>query len=193
MSVILGTECTRRLEKAVTQAAGQSQSDHTATVGKTGEQNCRSTFEVVLFRAAFFLAFFRAFRCSELVAAATDDASGRALSRADITLGQRELRITLRRSKTDQQAQGVHVIVHTGPGRAPCLVRSLKEYLAIRPDQQGMLLLHENGACLSRYQFISVFRACLKKASYPTGQLGDTPFGSGQPHKPMKWGFPLKR
>lgn len=60
---------------------------------------CLSAFEATLFRAAFSLAFFRAFQMSELEARSRDDISGRMLAVSNISIKRSELHIQLRRSK----------------------------------------------------------------------------------------------
>lgn len=88
---------------------------------------CQPAFEAALFKAAFSLAFFRAFRMSELLACARDDRSNRALAIMDISIKGSELHIQLRRSKTDQLVQGAQIILHSGPKSMPCPVCSFQE------------------------------------------------------------------
>lgn len=127
---------------------------------------CHSAFEAVLFKAAFFLAFFGALRCSELVIGSRADVEGRALAVTDVTIRDSVLQVVLRWSKTDQSAHGAHIILHAGPRGTPCPVRNMRKYLAVRPPVSELLLVHADGSCLSRYQFVSVFRACLSAAGF---------------------------
>lgn len=60
-----------------------------------------SAYEATLFAATFSLAFFGAFRISELVARSKLDSSGTALNRKDASLAGNTLTVVLRRSKTD--------------------------------------------------------------------------------------------
>lgn len=65
-----------------TQATRQAKAGHTGFTAALGEalpRVCTSTYEVILFQAAFILALFRAFCCSELVAESKQDQSGRAI------------------------------------------------------------------------------------------------------------------
>lgn len=89
---------------------------------------CTSDFEVTLFRATFSLAFFGAFRCSELVAGFKGDHSGRALEVSDISTKNSELCIHLHKSKTDQLTGGGGASYYTLPKRgrfARCIAQRL--------------------------------------------------------------------
>lgn len=68
----------------------------------------------------------------------------------------------LQRFKTDQTGRGKSVQVFPIPGSPMCPVGAVREFLQMRPVAGGSFLLHADGAPLSRYQFVAVFRKCLQ-------------------------------
>ncbi|XP_054854861.1 integrase/recombinase xerD homolog [Eublepharis macularius] len=140
---------------------------------------CWSPGEARLFRAAFMVAFYGAFRVSEIVAGSRSDTSGRALAASDLTCSPRLVTITLRRSKTDQRGRGSTVTLRAARRRVLCPVRAVRAFLDCRPLGPGPLFIHEDGSPLSRYQFSSVLRACLLAAGLPPMQFGSHSFRIG--------------
>ncbi|XP_054856230.1 integrase/recombinase xerD homolog [Eublepharis macularius] len=140
---------------------------------------CWSAFEVQLFRAAFLITFFGAFRVSEVASGSRSDMSGRALAVSDITCSPRRATIRLRRSKTDQRGRGASVTLRAAAGRHLCPVRAIRAYLALRPPFPGPLFAPEDKLPLTRYQFASVLRACLRHAGFPPMRFGTHSFRIG--------------
>ncbi|XP_073476856.1 uncharacterized protein [Aquarana catesbeiana] len=120
---------------------------------------CSSDYEVSLFKVAFVLAFFGAFRIGELVSPSKTVQGG--VGCKEVTLEEDGVSIFLRKSKTDQEGRGRMVRVYSILGSPQCPVGAVREFLKVRPDCQGPLLIHANGDMLSRFQFIAVFRKCL--------------------------------
>lgn len=120
---------------------------------------CSSSYECLLFTAAFSLAFFGVFRVGELVSPSKKEAGGILVQDVRACTGSVCLR--LRRSKTDQLGKGIDVWLHALPGSPVCPVRTVGEFGKIRPVGEGPFLCHENGAYLSKFQFVAVFRKCL--------------------------------
>ena len=143
------------------------------------EDVCSTPYEAALFRAAFALAFYGAFRSSELLPASKDDRQGSALARHDIQVSGSQLVIRLRHSKTDQRGKGSTIILPSAPPGDPCPVQSVAYYLMVRPSLPGPLLLHTNGQCLSRYQFMAVLRTCIGLLNMPPEQFGIHSFRIG--------------
>ena len=73
-----------------------------AQIGTVWEEVCSDQFEVSLFKAATPIAFFGALRISELVVAGKSNRSLSSLERKDVVISDRQVVITLRRSKTSQ-------------------------------------------------------------------------------------------
>ncbi|KAJ1130826.1 hypothetical protein NDU88_009173 [Pleurodeles waltl] len=103
---------------------------------------CDTPYEELLFSVTFSLAFFGAFRTSELVARSRSDASDRALIWADLKMGQDMAELKVRRSKTDQRGLGVVVRLRVLGDPVCCPIKLLRRYMACRPSGPGYLLLH---------------------------------------------------
>ncbi|XP_077315653.1 integrase/recombinase xerD homolog [Lithobates pipiens] len=121
---------------------------------------CSSAYETVLFTAAFSLAFYGAFRIGELVCRSKRVAGG--LLDQDVQVVADRVSIRLRRSKTDQRGKGVAITLLALPGSVVCPVAAVRAFRAVRPGRAGPFLVHEEGSFLSRFQFVSVFRQCLR-------------------------------
>lgn len=113
-----------------------------------------------MFKTAFSLAFFVAFRISELVSP-SKRVHGGMLDR-EVTCGEDRVSLLLRWSKTDQAGRGRRVQIFAVPALPLCPVGAVREFLTVRPDLAGSFLLHADGSPLSRFQFISIFRKCLR-------------------------------
>lgn len=112
---------------------------------------CSLHYQQVLFRAAFVLAFFGAFRVSELVSPSRRVVGG--LLFQDIQSSDKLVTILVRHSKTDQQGKGVRVELFMGNCLQLCPVTALQQFLGVCPLGDGALFVHQNWACLSRFQF----------------------------------------
>lgn len=121
---------------------------------------CTSRYEGSLFKAAFSLAFYGAFRIGELVSPSRRLAGG-PLQQA-VRVGDNRVCLRLRRSKADQRGRGVNVLLFALQGSRVCPVEAVREFLGVRPAGMGPYLLHEDGSYLSKFQFVSVFRKCLR-------------------------------
>ncbi|XP_077329230.1 integrase/recombinase xerD homolog [Lithobates pipiens] len=138
---------------------------------------CTSGYEAHLFRTAFSLAFFGAFRVGELVSPAKTVGGG--LLGQDVTVGDGYLCLKLRRSKTDQSGKGVDVWLYALPGSEICPVAAVTEFVKMRPQGEGPLLVHRDGSFLSKFQFITVFRKCLKAGGFDGAQFASHSFRIG--------------
>ncbi|XP_073453710.1 integrase/recombinase xerD homolog [Aquarana catesbeiana] len=121
---------------------------------------CSSEYEVVLFKVAFVLAFFGAFRIGELVSPSKKVQGGIRLQ--EVQLDEEGVSIFLRKSKTDQGGRGRMVRIYPIHGSPQCPVGTVRKFLKVRPDFQGPLLVHQKGTWLSRFQFVAVFKKCLQ-------------------------------
>ncbi|KAJ1089006.1 hypothetical protein NDU88_002160 [Pleurodeles waltl] len=86
-------------------------------------------YEELLFAVTFSLAFFGAFRASELVANAKSDTSYRALKWGDLKLGVDMIELRVRHSKTDQKGMGVLVRLRGFEDPKCCPVELLRRRL----------------------------------------------------------------
>ena len=169
----------QRLEGARPDARRPIDSNRLAAIWEALGAICASPAEVLLFRAAFSLAFYGAFRVGELVARSkTDDGGG--LQWTDLELQEGMLAIRLARSKTDQLGRGSRITLHRCPGEKVCPVANLEAYMAIRPVGAGSaLLLHSDATPLSRYQFTRVLAKAVAAAGLPPGGLTPHSFRIG--------------
>ncbi|KAJ1214051.1 hypothetical protein NDU88_001679 [Pleurodeles waltl] len=93
---------------------------------------CNTKYEELLFAVTFSVAFFGAFRSSELVVKAKGDTSYRALRWGDLQIGQDMVELTVRRSKTDQKGKGVVVCLRGLGDPKCCPVELPRRYTACR-------------------------------------------------------------
>ncbi|KAM3918946.1 uncharacterized protein RB166_013684 [Leptodactylus fuscus] len=149
---------------------------------------CFGSYEVLLFRLAFVLAFFGAFRVSELVSPATGRPGG--LRLADCVVREGVLSCVVRRSKTDQVGRGLVVRLHPLAGSCVCPVACFESFLARRPSGGVALLIHENLSCLSRFQFVQVLRRGLDLLGLPAKDYSSHSFRIGAATEAARWGLP---
>lgn len=103
---------------------------------------CASAYEVWFFRVAFLLAFFGAFRISELVSPSKKVQGG--IWYQDVLCREEEVSLLLHKSKTDQGGKGKRVTFFSLPGSPMCPVRAVRGFLEERP-----------------VQFVTIFRKCV--------------------------------
>ena len=122
------------------------------------EHICDSRYEILLFRAAYTLAFFGLFRVGELVFSSSDMAN-RPLFLSDLKdfVPTREFTVYLRRSKTNQSGPPTPINI-VAIGTTSCPVSAMQAYLRVRPttSPSSPLFCHSNGSPLNRYQFGAV-------------------------------------
>ncbi|XP_053150380.1 uncharacterized protein LOC128344384 [Hemicordylus capensis] len=129
---------------------------------------CGSQWEVSLFRAAALVAFLWAFRPGELLPRSRFSATDRCLHFTDLSSGDGEARILLRFSKTDQRGRGHMVRLCAAVDSTLCPVVALQQYVGMGPYEGGPLFVHEGGASLTQYQFLSVLQRALATAGVAT-------------------------
>ncbi|KAJ7332422.1 hypothetical protein JRQ81_014602 [Phrynocephalus forsythii] len=150
-----------------------------ARMGKQWAQICRDNYETSLLRAASLVAFFGAFRISELVAAGKRDASRLALQWVDFHQRQGKVVFLVRRSKTDQRARGQRVELGTCTREDVCPVRAMVEYVALRGEGDGPLFRHADGGPLTKFQFWSLTQRALEKLGLEGMKFGTHSFRIG--------------
>lgn len=144
-------------------------------------------YEYRLFSCAFSLAFFGAFRISELVAPSRVRVGG--LLHGDVRCDGLGLHCLLRRSKTDQEGRGVAVSLRELPGSSMCPVQVFRDFLALRPSGPVPLLVHADGTFLSTYQFVQVFRRCLARLDLEVKEFCSHSFRIGAATEAARWGL----
>ncbi|XP_048338292.1 uncharacterized protein LOC125424902 [Sphaerodactylus townsendi] len=154
---------------------------------------CSSPFEISLFRAAFSLAFFGAFRSGEIVSPSRVDCGDRPLQVGDVQVCGQTLLVRLRRSKTDQLAKSTCISMQASATPGPCPVKDMAAYSNIRPRKQGPFFLHADGSCLSRYQLAAILRLCLSAIHLPVASYGLHSFRIGAASTVSGLGAPVSR
>ncbi|KAM3936674.1 uncharacterized protein RB166_018500 [Leptodactylus fuscus] len=149
---------------------------------------CVSEYEVVLFRLAFALAFFGAFRISELVSRSRVCPGGLLLE--DCRLLGDDFVCRIQRSKTDQEGRGLVVCLCRLVGSAVCPVSCFEAFLQIRSLGGVSLLVHADGSCLSKFQFVQVLRKGLGFLGLSSGDFSSHSFRIGAATKAALWGLP---
>lgn len=119
---------------------------------------CTSSYETVLFRAAFSLSFHGLFRIGEL---AFSNGNRHTLPCQGVSFHGSDLIVTLPSSKNDQLGKGVAIVVKSQENKTVCPVVLLKEFMSMRPVCSGQLFCHYNTLPLTRYQFVSVLKKAL--------------------------------
>lgn len=123
---------------------------------------CKSRYELLLFKAAFSLAFFGLLRISEV---ATSNGNGRhIISVSDVSFGDGMLKVNIPSSKTDQLGRGSSFVIQAQSDRTLCPHSHINSYLTVRPPIPGPLFCHFNGSPLTRYQLVSVLKKSLNLA-----------------------------
>ncbi|KAM3921505.1 uncharacterized protein RB166_010897 [Leptodactylus fuscus] len=149
---------------------------------------CGSEYEVLLFRLAFSLAFFGAFRVSELVSPSRRCPGG--LGLGDCRMDGEELVCLLRRSKTDREGRGLVVRLRPLTDSVACPVNCFAAFMAVRPAGGGALLVHGDLSCLSKFQFVQVFRKGLERLGISPRDYSSHSFRIGAATEAARWGLP---
>ncbi|XP_069505538.1 uncharacterized protein [Ambystoma mexicanum] len=138
---------------------------------------CSSAYEKALFRAAYTLAYFGAFRVSEIVASNTATEDG--LAKDDVAIEKTSMTMFLRRSKSEPLWRGRIVNLDCIDDHWHCPVCITKAFLQLRPQRGTQLLIHSDGTSLSRFQFQAVLKMAIKKAGWEPQEFGTHSFGIG--------------
>ncbi|KAJ1140554.1 hypothetical protein NDU88_006904 [Pleurodeles waltl] len=149
---------------------------------------CSPPYELSLFHFAYSLAFFGAFRKSELIAD-SKSVLGSGIELSNVIVTDSSLCVKVRRSKMDLRGKGTWVCLGSAQGTTHCPVVLAGEFLRVRPEWGcSKLLIHENGCPLTRYQFTRVCKCAL--AIMGRRSLGSLriPFALAQPLQLMPSG-----
>ncbi|XP_078509305.1 integrase/recombinase xerD homolog [Lissotriton helveticus] len=125
-------------------------------------QVCWSHYEVQLLQLAYSLAFFGAFRVSELVPNSKMDRQG-GIAVDDVVMAAGLLQVRVRRSKTDPLGKGVWVQLRASQGAGYCPVMLMERFMQMRPGcEDNRLLVHEDGTPLTKFQFTRICKRALE-------------------------------
>ena len=112
----------------------------------------------VMVKAALLLAFFGFFRCSEYTCSSTNQKSF--LRRKDVKVKRDKLKITLRKTKTNQFESSVVRIY--GNGTDICPVHAMKQYLALSNHSRSSSLFWKDNKPLKSATFNKILRDLLR-------------------------------
>lgn len=162
---------------------------------------CSSHYESIMFSAAFTLAFFGFLRIGEFTAESKKDLCDRPLQLSDIKISSPSpmLRVTIRKSKTDQSGQSFTLFINKSKNTSICPVNAMKKYLLLRPAvEQSQLFIHYDGSPLTRYQFCSLLKkvlcfcnikgGCYRSHSFRIGAASECSFRGIPDDKIKLWG-----
>ncbi|XP_078496136.1 uncharacterized protein LOC144752056 [Lissotriton helveticus] len=153
--------------------------DTLAALIRALDEVCSSPGEVLLFRAAFTLAFYCAFRVGELVAKNKQDWHG-GLQCSHVKMHGGSLLITIPRSKTDQGGKGDQIILQKAHGSVCCPITNLEAFIAQRPPgTEGPLIIHSDGSPLTKFQFSRVMSMAVTAAGLDPYRFGTESFRIG--------------
>lgn len=149
---------------------------------------CFSKYEALLFKTAFVLAFFGAFRISELVPANKQGTSG--IRFEQVVVDQLGVHIWLQQSKTDQCGKGRWVNLCVQEDGIVCPVEAVKQFMGIRPLGKGFFLIHANSMPLTKFQFDAVFKKCLVQMGLTNLKFSSHSFRIGAASEAARVGLP---
>lgn len=121
---------------------------------------CSSEYEAILFSAAFSLAFFAAFRVSELLSLSRAERSGILLSNVQVL--EESVKIFLKFSKSSPLGMGSWIYLKKCQEEIICPVRTLRLYMNLRSGLSNLLFIHSDDSPLTGYQF----RVILQRGLY---------------------------
>eukprot|EP00057_Strongylocentrotus_purpuratus_P026639 XP_011681113.1 PREDICTED: uncharacterized protein LOC754287 isoform X1 [Strongylocentrotus purpuratus] len=143
---------------------------------------CYSHYESMMFHASYLLAFLGFLRVGEFTIQRKGDDLNKVIARDDIKFcsgPKGSLLVRIRFSKTDQYGQGTTINIGSNGTDEKCPVKAMKAYLRVRPDIDGPLFCHRDGAPVTRYQFSSVLKKTLQHNGYSGSQYGTHSFRIG--------------
>ena len=142
---------------------------------------CNNSFEALLFKTAFVLAFFGFFRISELLGQNKSlQGCRQAIQIDDIKISIDYLSIHLKGSKCDQSNKGETIrLALEKEYKELCPVLTTSEFVKVRPKSAKTLLAHMNGKDLSSFQFQAVLRKAAKHLGWPPESYSSHSFRIG--------------
>ncbi|XP_075055039.1 uncharacterized protein LOC142140939 [Mixophyes fleayi] len=134
-------------------------------------------YEKLLFSLAFSMAFFGAFRISELVARSRGHQES-GLRAEHVSLGEGTFACKIVRSKTDQSGKGSWVQLAPQQLHHICPFRLASQFMSKRP-QANLFLCHSNSIPLTKYQFAAILKRTLQSLNLNSTLYGTHSFRIG--------------
>ncbi|XP_075037430.1 uncharacterized protein LOC142098485 [Mixophyes fleayi] len=145
-------------------------------IGNVGSVTLDS-YEKLLFSLAFSMAYFGAFRISELVARSRGHQES-GLRVEHVSLGEGILACKIVKSKTDQSGRGSWVQLTSQQPCLICPVRLASLFMSKRPHA-NLFLCHANGIPLTKYQFATILKRTLQSINLNSTLYGTHSFRIG--------------
>ena len=143
---------------------------------------CHSKYELILFKAAFALAFFGFLRISEFALTGKNTAQPRMLQFDDVRVIDSSPPVALVHvgfSKTDQRGRGTELRLIGNALSQVCPVTALKEFLEQRGQHSGPLFCHFDKSPITRYQVQAILRSALSAVGEPCSNFSTHSFRIG--------------
>ena len=116
---------------------------------------CYFHYESMTFHASYLSAFLCVFlRVGEFMIQRKGDDLNKVIARDDIKFcsgPKGSLLVRIRFTKIDQYGQGIMINIGSNGIDEKCPVKAMKAYFRVRPDIDGPLFCHRDGAPVSRY------------------------------------------
>lgn len=112
---------------------------------------------------------------------------------SDVIISDRSVKILIGRSKTDQLGKVNWLHLHALDNSKICPVLLVKKYYVARPLKNSKFFLHESGLPLTKYQFTSVLKKCLKLLKLDHAQLTSHSFIIGAATKAARLGLDVNK
>ncbi|CAC5393250.1 unnamed protein product [Mytilus coruscus] len=135
---------------------------------------CTYSYESLLFKSSIILAFFAMLRVSEFTTKHKSDSSTVALQLSDVALSDHQLKINIKKSKTDQRGHSTCIVIKKYTDNAAiCPVLSRKKYISALPAVSGCnhLFIHFDGSSLTQYQLSAMLRKFVIFSNIPNPNL----------------------
>lgn len=136
------------------------------------ESVTKDTYEKILFKAVFTLAYTACMRVSEYAVSANDTHTllAKNVKFMPTTEGQRQtVKVTLETFKHSTSQETLYIV--SQEGSIICPVKALKNYLKIRPEAQGPLFIHRDKKPLTRNAVSHILRAAIKMIDLDPAQF----------------------
>ena len=151
-----------------------------------------TSYDAVLFKACFTVAFFGFLRIGEFTSISRSAAEV-SLRASDVVVSgrspRRNLRLFIRSSKTDQLARGCYIVIPEAEGSLLCPVDATVSYLAVRPQSGEAFFCGFDGRQLTRRVFTEVLRKCLSFLNMPASRFASHSFRIGAATSAAMAGF----
>ena len=152
---------------------------------------CKSSYEVLLFRAAFLLAFFGFLRIGEFARTANNQNQDfKLIADSDLRVSGSTLWLKIRYSKTDQQGVTSSLQIEGSSNPHLCPVLAISQYLSSRPLFHGPLFIHLGGEVLKSCQFSHILKEAIKLVGLSPSSFSSHSFRIGAATTAATSGFP---